>query len=143
MELPETFSFGKRYWYPHMKPRDIAIWERFIEKYPDYFERVQYDVPCGTGPDFDTLIDDYTGAHAEKLYKKKIDVVAFRGANISIIEVKPSAGASAVGQVRMYKHLYLADYSPPDEPELLIITDKADKDFERFAKAEGVGIFVV
>ncbi len=33
--------------YPHMKPEDIAVWERFINKNPGYFDTVDYDVHLG------------------------------------------------------------------------------------------------
>jgi hypothetical protein len=129
--------------YPHMKPEDVAIWERFIKAFPDYFERCDYDVCVGEGrmPE---------GEHPENylrgwqmLTQKKIDVVAYRGNEIWIIEVKPRARANALGQVWMYDELYKDMFEPETEPKNLIITDQYDRDTERVAQSGNVQIIVV
>lgn len=142
-QAQESYPFEKRDYYPHMKPNDVLIWHAFIDKYPASFDFVQYDVPCGSGPQFDTLINEETGGHVEKLYKRKIDVVAFKGDEITIIEVKPRAGASAVGQVKMYRKLYIQDYSPPRYPDCVIITDEEIADVREYGRDEGVKLIVV
>lgn len=139
----ETVPFEIRYWYPHMKPLDKAIWERFIRNYATVYHFCQYDVPVGDGPEFDTLVNEETGGHNEVLYKKKIDVVALKGEIIDIIELKPNATSSAVGQVKNYRRLYKRDYNPPVEPGAIIITDAASKDTLAFAEEEGVKIIIV
>jgi hypothetical protein len=126
-----------------MKPADVAIWERFIRNNPSAYHFCQYDVPVGDGPEFDTLVSEETGGHQEMLYKKKIDVVAMKGENIDIIELKPNAGSSAVGQVKNYKRLYIRDYSPTVQLRCIIITDAASKDTLAFAGEEGVEVIIV
>lgn len=141
--IPDNIPFEKRGYYPHMKPNDVAIWERFITAYPDNYDYCQYDVLVGSDPAFDTTVTPDTGGDAWKLYQKKIDVVGFKGERIDIIELKPSAGASAVGQVLMYKKLYKKDYTPPTEPRCIIITDKVNPDTSEFAEDSGVKVIVV
>ena len=141
--LLETFAYEKRYWYPHMKPKDVTIWERFIEKEPNAFLSVQYDVPVGTVADFVKEGNPKPGAGEELLYKRKIDVVGFNAGAIFIIELKPSAGSSAVGQIKLYDRLYKRDYSPPISTIKMIITDKMDDDVQAFAHAEGVRVIIV
>lgn len=126
-----------------MMPNDVAIWERFIEKFPGEYDFVQYDVPCGTGPVFDMVVDEGTGATQERLYKKKIDVVASKEGEIYIIELKPDAGAGTVGQVKMYRRLYEKDYSPPVKPRCVIITNREIRDVREYAIEEGVYFVVV
>jgi len=126
-----------------MKPYDVAIWERFLAEYPTYYNKVQYDVPCGEGPQFDTLANEETGGHDERLYKRKIDVVGFRGNEVDIIEVKPRAGPSAIGQVKMYRQLYFVDYKPLRNPNCVIITDSFSNDVAEFAVREQVRLFAV
>ena len=140
---PETFPFEKRYKYAHMKPADIELWERFIKEFPEMYDSVQYDVPVGEGPMFDTLITEETGAHDERLYKRKIDVVGFKKDEIDIIEVKPKAGSSAIGQVLMYRNLYTKDYKPPKYPKCVIITDTISNDVADFATEAEVQMVVV
>lgn len=141
--MPETYPFEKRHWYPHMMPYDVAIWERFIEQFPDAYDHVQYDVKVGTPPEFDTVVHAPTGGDAINLYKKKIDVVGYKGDQIDIIELKPHAGASALGQIHGYGILYKAEFSPPVEPKLIVITDQLMPDMGLLAHTMGVQLVVV
>jgi hypothetical protein len=139
----ETYHYEKRYKYPHMKPEDVAIWERFIEAYPDAYERCQYDVMVGSDPEFIDELDAQVGGDSWKLYQKKIDVLGMRDGAADIIELKPRAGAAAVGQVKMYKKMFMKDYKPTVEPKMVIITNEASLDFREFARDEGVLVTVV
>jgi len=139
----EIYKFEKRYKYPHIKPEDVAIWERFIDKFPDSYVSCQYDVPVGSEPEDIAKVHEELGGESWKLNQKKIDVVAFAPNQINIIELKPRAGAASIGQVKNYKRLYLKNYSPPLEPVAIIITDEATQDFRDFAREEGVRVIVV
>src|SRR3990167_4733988 len=120
---PETYPYEKRYWYPHMQPDHVALWERFIERYPDMFESCWYDLPVGTIPEFnDPAHPVYVGGQ-EKLYRKKIDVVGFSKGKVVIIEIKPKATASAIGQVKRYKYLFTKEWPQLPTSEAAVITD--------------------
>jgi hypothetical protein len=140
--MSAIFQFKKLAWYPHMMPYDVAIWERFIENNPDAYEKVIYDFPVGSDPDFDTTLDVGGNSTAQALYKKRIDVVGFKGNTIDIIELKPNASASALGQVLGYVELYKRDVSMTPVPRPVLITDKLRIDMEEMALALGVTIFV-
>ena len=141
--MEEYFDYAIRYWYPHMAPADRTIWERFIKLYPKAYDKVQYDVKLGTIPDF---VKDHTDAvmQAEaSLYQKKIDVIGYAGERIDIIELKPRAAFSAIGQVKGYVSLYLRDHTPPTTPNAVIITDALLPDVEHVASEQSVKIIVV
>ena len=59
------FKYGKLSKYPHMKPEDVAIWERFLLDYPEYFDTVDYDVSVGVG----RMPNELTGDNVEKGWK--------------------------------------------------------------------------
>lgn len=141
--MPETFPFEKRYKYPHMMPYDVAIWERFIEQFPDAYDFVSYDVKVGSAPEHDTIVNPDTGGDAINLYKKKIDVVGYKGGEIDLIELKPHAGSSALGQIRSYGVLYTIDFNPPVTPKLVVITDQLMPDMGLLAHSMGVTMVVV
>jgi hypothetical protein len=126
-----------------MKPADVALWERFMQQFPNMYDFVQYDVPVGQVPSHALDPVSNTGRTAEMLYKRKIDVVAFKGEQIDIIELKPSAGLSAIGQVNGYRTLYMRDYSPPVTPKAIIVTDSVDPDAGVIAHEQGVMLVVV
>lgn len=140
--MSAIFDFKKLAWYPHMMPYDVAIWERFIENNPKAYERVIYDFPVGSGPEFDTSLGDNSDATAQALYKKRIDVVGFKNGQVDIIELKPRAGASALGQVLGYVELYKRDISMTPAPRPVLITDTIRSDMEEMAQALGVTLLV-
>lgn len=135
--------YGERYWYDHMAVRDVPLWERFMRAVPDAFDSVAYDVPVGTVPEHaqGTIVDG--GADMGRLYKRRIDVVGFKGGETHIIEVKPGATMSAIGQVLGYKHLYMRDEAWAKEPKAIVVTDAADDDMKAVAYAQGVSVIVV
>lgn len=141
--MVEFLPYGKRSSYPHMMPFDVAIWEKFIEEFPDMYDKVSYDVKVGTPPEFDTIVHPETGGDAINLYKKKIDVIGYKADQIDIIEIKPKAGTSALGQVLGYKILYTRDFKPPVEPKAIVVTDQASLDLGHIAASMGVQIVVV
>ncbi len=139
----ELVPFEKRYWYPHMQQDHVSIWERFIATYPESYDTCQYDVTVGSVPGFTDPAHPVSVPGQEKLYKKKIDVVAFKGGNIDIIEIKPKANASAVGQVKRYVYLYSKEFAPGKNLQPVIVTDSMDDDDREFARDEGVLVVVV
>jgi hypothetical protein len=139
----ELFTYEKRYWYPHMKPNDVAIWERFIEKYPDQYETVIYDFAIGDVPPFMEQTSSVEGQAMRELYKLKIDVLGFRDGFIDLIEVKQDASASSIGQLVGYVALYMRDEKPtlPIVPVLITNTLKTNMDF--LTTQQGVKLYVV
>ena len=143
MHIAEPFPFEKRNWYPHMMPADVEIWERFIAAHKEAYDWVEYDVKVGSVPDF---VKDHPEESARKqapLYERKIDVVGHLGKEIDIIELKPRAGMSTIGQVKGYVALYRRDIEPSAKLNALIITDELMPDMGDLAKGERVGIIVV
>lgn len=126
-----------------MMPEDVAIWERFISAYPNSFELCMYDFPVGSLPEFMDTSHPVAVAGEEKLYKKKIDVVGLKGQEIAIIELKPKAGASAVGQVKMYCALFKKENPAAPACRAVVITDSVSSDVQEFAREEGVQFVVV
>lgn len=134
------FKYGKLSKYPHMKPEDVAIWERFLLDYPEYFDTVDYDVSVGVG----RMPNELTGDNVEKGWKdltsKKIDVVGYKNNTITLIEVKPNARANALGQIWMYDELFKDQFENVGEIKNLIITDDIDPDTLRVANSGNVDI---
>lgn len=139
----EKFKYEKRYWYPHMKPRDIEIWERFIAVFPEKYIECQYDVSVGDIPQFMKERSSREGQAMQELYRLKIDVVAYHQNGIDIIELKPSAGASTIGQVVGYVELYKKEYKPSVAIQPVIVTDELKPNMEFLSQQQGVIIHVV
>ena len=125
-----------------MKPGDISIWERFIRANPTAYDFVYYDFWVGSPPPFNPIVNDETEGSADGLYRRKIDVVAHRGSSIDIIELKPRAGMSAIGQVKGYVSLYVRDERPLTMPRAIIITDQLSDDVRHVSVEQRVIIIV-
>lgn len=141
--MADVVAYGKRSKYPHLMPEDVAVWERFIDAFPDMYERVQYDVHVGYVPDFVTDNEDGSMRAQAALYRKKIDVVALVQDQIDIIELKPRCTMSTIGQVLGYKFLYLKEYTPPVQPKAIVICGQTSPDVVEYAADSGVQIVVV
>lgn len=137
------YPFKKLSHYPHMGPADVILWERFIEQFPDAYDNVEYDVKIGTVPDFVAEHEDEAINGQAPLYMRKIDVIGYKEEQIDIIEVKPRAGFSAIGQVDGYRDIWVRDFNPPAKPKAILITDSTDVDTQHTAYAKDVLIVVV
>ena len=126
-----------------MSVADTEIWNRFLLKYPEAYDRVQYDFHIGDAPPFNPLMDDGTDTNQDMLYKLRIDVIGHVGADIDIIEVKPNAGASAIGQIQSYKTLYERDEEKTGRINMVIITDTLKPNMFFLCTQAGIKLIVV
>ena len=138
----EFVPFEKRYKYPHMGKEDTAIWERFIEQNPQAFPMVAYDVAVGTGSELDTVVNQKTGGDVNRLYQRKIDALGETPTEFILIEVKPNASTSAIGQVQGYVELFKRDYQPAKAVRAMILTDRLLPEMEFLTRTAGVTIMI-
>lgn len=126
-----------------MKPNDTDIWDGFVFNFPDDYDKVQYDLAVGPGAPVDPVVNPETGGDIYSLYQRKIDVVGYKGNRIDIIEVKPEAGPSTVGQVKYYKKLFIEDFKPTGPVRCVIVTDEAKPGMVEFCITEGVQLVMI
>lgn len=143
MSRLDFVPYEVRYKYPGMAPLDKAIWERFVEANPLAFEKVAYHVLVGGGTEMNTVVNPETGGDVNNIYQRKIDVVGFNKGTITVIEVKPRASTSAIGQVEGYASLLVRDYDVNEQVNSVILTDELLPDVEFVAKEKGIAILVV
>ena len=141
--MSEQFKYEKKYWYPHLKPADIAIWERFIEKYPNVYETVAYDVAVGEGAPIPAGTEKNLARDFKILTQWKIDVVGFNKNQIDVIEIKPNAGLNALGQVLGYVALFKKTFPDTRNVLAVIITNNLRPDMLKLAEGMGVKLYKV
>lgn len=125
---PETFPLQQLRKYPHMLPADAQLWTRYLETNPFPAAHVRYDVhvgtpapvPEGTGPNYARMI--------QALSTKRIDALVILPDKTLVVEVKPHAGATAVGQALCYALLYRQENPLIAPPTPTILTDTAQPD---------------
>jgi hypothetical protein len=141
--MTENYKYEKRYKYPHLKPNDIAIWERFIDSNPTAFDTVQYDFNVGDPPPFNPLMQDGEDLNQDALYRFKIDVIGHKKDSITLIELKKDAGASSIGQIKSYKTLYIRDEQPKKPINMWIITNIIRQNMVYLCKQENVKLIEI
>ncbi len=127
--------------YPHLGPEDATIWTRFIDKYPNFFESVEYDVKVGEGRDYSKLPKDEFSEDLKYLSLKRIDVVGFRSGEILVIELKPAATLAAIGEAMGYTQLFKEANPAAGKILPAIITDQILPDMENICSKNGMLIF--
>ena len=139
----ELYKYEKRFKYPHMKPNDVAIWERFIEQFPDAYETVQYDVAIGDVPAFMEERSSREGQAMKELYRLKIDVLGYKGNTIDLIEVKHEAGASSIGQLLGYVELYKRDFEPSAPVRPVLLSNILKPNMQYLTEQQNIKLIVV
>jgi len=151
--------------YPHMGPEESKIWHRFLSATRMRFTRIDYDVRGGTGyipswleREYRTKLELYekglitqrdlelteaTLKSTQALTQLRIDVVAETDDAIWILEVKPRAGRSALGQLEAYYFWFMKQFRPAKRVRLGVVCYEVDRNMEPIFASRGIAIFKV
>jgi hypothetical protein len=128
--------------YPRMTPESTELWRKFLLDHKDEYTSFDYDVRVGQGvnpgPGFaPELQNDFV-----QLTQKRIDVIGYNNFLITLFEIKPRGGLSAVGQLLGYKQLYEQSFPGKLVHKLILITGSANQDDLNVYKANNIQCFV-
>lgn len=132
------FPFTKLPKYPHMKPEDIAVWERFIDANPGYFETVDYDVAVGPGSGSPQGTPENLKHMQKTLTQKKIDVVGYIGNTHYVCEVGPVADMRKLGQILTYIELYAQERPDASFLEKMVVVGAIERDLDQMFQKHGI-----
>jgi len=142
-DLGQTYSLDWRGDPPHMLKVDVPIWYRFLEKYGAPFLKLYYDCLLG-GPFLtpeqmkDPYLKDY-----RLLNSKRADAIAELKDQVWIIEVAKEPGLRALGQVQVYRALWLRDPKIMKPEKVVLVADRINPDLLDAAGMYGVQTFLV
>jgi len=128
--------------YAGMRPRDEVIWDQYVENNPDAFTWVMYNVHVGDPVADEQYRHAMVANGAFEVGQWCVDVLAFDGTKEYIIEVKPSAGASAIGQVLSYLKILQHEGRVSMQAVPVILTDNISPITELACKLLGVHILI-
>ena len=143
MPSPGRFPYEKLANYPRMRPEDVSVWESFIEIFPSKLWMMDYDVKVGLGRLPQKKLEAKYAKDWRDLTRKRIDAVAWATGDIFLIELKPRAGLSAIGQIIGYSELWQDLHDNDRRIHEMIICHSIDPDTERVAEAAGIEIVIV
>lgn len=139
----EKVAYRRLPWYPNLREGETTIWNQFISRFPDAYDAVVYNLHVGAGAEIPEGTDEAIARDWKMLTQNKIDVVGFKDNRVDIIEIKPRAGAGAIGQVQTYAALYKKEIDPASQPNLVIITDQIRPDMESLTAFFNIRLFNV
>ena len=142
-DLGRPYSLDWRGDPPHMLKVDVPIWYRFLEKYGAPFLKLYYDCLLG-GPwlDEEELKDPYK-RDWRVLNSKRADAIAELSGEVWIIEVAKEPGLRALGQVQVYRALWLRDPKIIKPEKVILVADTINSDLLDAAGMYGLLTFIV
>lgn len=126
-----------------MLPADVAVWDRYLDKFGHEFVGFRYDVHVGGEVERQSVWTQKIYHMASWLAAKRIDAVGYKAGETTIFEVKPEAGVTAVGQLVTYKMLFIEKYSPVGLLTCALVCANATIDETHVLEAQGFKVFVV
>ncbi|TXH51710.1 MAG: hypothetical protein E6Q97_17790 [Desulfurellales bacterium] len=128
---------------PQLTPLDLEVWRRFLFLRPSMFDRFDFQTRVGSGQPLPASATDADRRAWAMLTEKRIDAVGFNGDGITVIEVKPRGGASALGQVLVYRDLYREKFRPAQTLSALVVCNYVDEDVRLTALRLNVSFLAV
>ena len=135
-----AYSLGK---YPGMFPPEVPIIREWFRRHQSQYDSVQFNVRVGTGFDPGPSVPQYQRDMAIANTQLRIDAVVWSGDQATLLEVKQHAGASALGQLLTYSHLWREANPGSPAPRLLVVTADPQPDIPRVLAAAGVALEIV
>jgi hypothetical protein len=106
-----------------MLPEDTALWNAYLDTDPWPNAKAAYDVHVGTPPPERPDLSEAMQRDLYALYTKRIDAVILLPTETLVIEVKPNASTSAIGQALCYALIFHREHPTLPTPKPVILTD--------------------
>lgn len=128
---------------PHMLARDVPVWYRFLEKWGSGFLNLYYDCLLG-GPflDAEEKKDPLKWMWRVNL-AKRADAICDLTDQVWIIEVAADPGLRFLGQIQIYRALWLRDPPIAKIEKPVLVAETIDPDILDAAGMYGVLVFIV
>lgn len=125
-----------------MLAEDVPVWWRFLETWGHLFNKMYYDV-CVGGV---TLSPERQADSMWRMWRastaKRIDVLAETDTEVWIIEVADRPGLRALGQLQVYRSLWLEDPKIMKPEKMVLVCQTLDTDLGAAAAQNGVLLYV-
>jgi len=107
--------------YPHMTPQENRLWSLWMQKFGFRFDAFDYDVHLGKGMPLKPEWPEYTKRQAKWLTQRRVDAVGYKRDEVWLFEVKPYIGASVIGQLTLYRDLWILEKGLPRRLQLAVV----------------------
>lgn len=138
IDTPAQTLLADRLKYPGLLPREILILNAWFKLHEADYDRYDFNVRVGKGSDPGPAWPEEIRRMAIMNTQKRLDMVAYKGSSATIAEIKDRAGASAIGQLLVYRPLFQADHPEYGKPALLLITNRMSPDLDPIIIESGI-----
>lgn len=129
--------------YPHMLAEDSEVWTEFLKNLPVDIRQVWYDVHVGEAMKLPEGSSELDKKVALGVSRKRIDVVALYRNVYWVIEVKPTANMTALGQVITYRRLFALEYAEMRAVQGVVVCFEVEPDVLDDFQIENIAVFQI
>lgn len=129
--------------YTHLLPQEVRIWDRFLANPPWDIISVVYDLHVGRGAPIDPAWPEFMVRQVQAVTRKRMDAVVRVPEATYIVEIKPRAGMSALGQLIAYRQLFLSEHQPVGELRLACVCERIEADMQAVFRRNEIELYVV
>jgi hypothetical protein len=126
-----------------MSPDDSIVWGHFLAQGGCRGAVLHYQVRLGNGCFDASILDPVAREIWRAQCSKRADAVAQFEKCFAVIEVKPVASMTALGQALSYQYLFAEEEKPTLPVEAWVVCGQTDADLVRIYEHYRVRLFVV
>lgn len=123
-----------------MTADEAVIALAWLEKHVSEFDSVEFNLRIGTPQDLGVGYTEEIRRQAALNSQKRVDMIAFDGKEVTIVEVKVRIALGALGQLLGYRHLFQEDHPMFAVVRLVAIGHDALIDVPEVFRAHGVDV---
>jgi hypothetical protein len=128
--------------YPERTDGESAVIHAYLEKHLSEFDRIVFGKRVGQGATPDPTTSPAAQRATAFSTRKRIDILAWRGSQPVIIEVKQRVTPAALGQILTYRHHFLEENPDAAEPDLVVVGRESDADTLAALGAHNVTVYL-
>ena|SRR5579864_5122596 len=128
--------------YPERTDRESGVIRDFLIAHGAEFDKFSFSVRVGTGATPDPNAPVNIQKQQVFVTQKRIDLLAWRGRQPVIVEVKYLVTPASLGQILSYRIFFLEAVPDAPEPELVVIGRYSDPDTIRSLNAHNVTVYL-
>ena len=113
---------------PALTPIESAVAKAWLVKHAAEYDTVDFNVRLGSGIELPEGSADYLKRFARASTTKRADMILYNVEGATIVEVKIRIGGSALGQLLLYRKLFLADHPEISTVHLVVAGQTIEPD---------------
>jgi hypothetical protein len=95
---------------PALTPMESAVGRAWLEEHWHEYDSVEFNVRLGLGLTVPAGAPEYLARFAKASTTNRADMILHLNRDVTIVEVKNRIGGAALGQLTLYKKLYITEH---------------------------------